>query len=354
MGKQTAFRMTKKDVIFFLNKIPEDFKILKIENIDKSWVLKELSDSEKENMNGKYFIWNTGFPIKDMYLDNSSEVHKLPLIEFYCCTEATPPSGRIYWNTYDQSQYDGEKFSKWYNKCVRILRKNAAFSYGKAIKRFVYADASEKYKDLIRNEILKEAPHFEGNIDDYFVKPEGYKNILLFNQKKRCFNRCPDCRESESAATENVNVYIEAFNSVDTSGIEYLFVGVGFDPLAARCMGLCEYIKKNTKIKVIFITNGLTDAIVSTGGDICSVFSIGDIYGADEIYVFTPAQTPEEYYSKTNSRYGEKAYERVTEFLKILNRYKKNLEKHGIQKFILPDCTRNDVYKFLCDKYGAQ
>lgn len=45
--------MTKKDVIFFLNKIPEDFKILKIENIDKSWVLKELSDSEKENMNGK-------------------------------------------------------------------------------------------------------------------------------------------------------------------------------------------------------------------------------------------------------------------------------------------------------------
>lgn len=348
MGRQTAFCMTEKDVLFFLNQIPDMFKILKEEYDEQGRVLREISGDEKGKMNGTYYLWNISFPIENI----RENPNKLPVIEFYCCTHNSPPYGRIYWNTYYQDQYDSKGFEKWYSKCIRILRKNAVLTYGKGVKEFVYADALEKYNDEIQSKILNSDPHFRGNIDDYFVRPAGYKNILLLNKQAKCSNNCPDCLRTKSNATDNANVYIEAFNSMDIRDIEYLFIGIGFDPLLSQNIKLTEHIKKNSDIRIILITNGLMTGIRSSDGSILTAFSISDIYGADEIYVFIPADTPEGYLAKTNSSYGEKAYDRVMDFLRILKKYTKNLEKHGIKKFIMTGCTRNDVYEYLCKKYG--
>lgn len=240
MGKQTSFCMTEKDVSFFLNQISDKFKILKEEYAETGWVLREISDDEKEKMSGTYYLWNISFPIDNMHED----VNKLPVIEFYCCTHASPPCGRIYWNTYYKNQYDGEQFSKWYSRCIRLLRKNAVLTYGKAVKEYVFADALEKYNDEIQNKILIVGPHFRGNIDDYFVRHPKYKNILLMKKERKCSNNCTDCLGTKGSTAYYPDVYIEAFDSMDINGIEYLFIGIGFDPLLSQNTKLTEYIKR--------------------------------------------------------------------------------------------------------------
>ncbi|MBQ8567682.1 MAG: hypothetical protein IJ446_00520 [Oscillospiraceae bacterium] len=339
MGRQVEFSMTTEDVAEFIKilniKMKGKIKILSEKQADEMVTLVETEETEKNNMSGWYYLWNTDFKLDKTCFKSSTELHELPLIEFFCGTKGIPPKGRIYWNSYLSPYYSDELFISWYNKCVRLLKENAFYKYGKVYKTYVYKKSWENYKEHHTDEYT-----LEGKPDDYFYIHEKYKNILLLKMKNNCINKCPDCKKNKEAYPFRGYgfMYTKAFDLTDITGIEYLFVGVGYDPITSDCGSLLNYIKNKSDIKVIGITNGVCDE---------KLLSDSIKKDIDELYVFIPSDDPDEYYDKTNSKAGIYACEKITAFLKNIKRYYKHRQlavKHSL--------SRNEIYEMLCEKYG--
>lgn len=156
--------------------------------------------------------------------------------------------------------------------------------------------------------------------------------------RNKCINKCPECKKNKEAYTYTDLMYTKAFDLINTMGVEYLFVGVGYDPLTSDCGNLLNYIKNKSEIKIIAITNGVYDKKLlfqSISKDV------------DELYVFIPSDDPDEYCDKTHSKEGKCACEKISIFLNNIKRYYKN--KQLAVKYNL---SRNEVYEMLCEKYG--
>lgn len=340
MGRQLQFSMTQADAAIFIKELnavmSNRIKVLVLKDISDRRMLVEIIGNEINNMSGVYYLWNTDFQIDNMCIANLSDIDKLPLIEFFCATMAIPPSGRIYWNSCWSAYYKNEDFNKWYNKCVRLIKKMAVYAYGDAYKTYVHNNSWADYNESI----LDNGVDFNGSCNDFFTVHQKYNNILLLKMRNKCLNKCSDCKRISNPQQYTDLLYIEAFKALDLSGIEYLLVGVGYDPLTSDCVNLLNYIKKNTDIKIIAITNGLLTK---------QSFIQNVTVGIDKLYIFVPSDVPEEYYKMTNSKLGLQAYAAVEEFIRYVNRYYRKQAKE-----IVYNKSRNELYEMICDEYGYQ
>lgn len=338
--------MTKKDLAFFLSCINEEklrlFKLVPGSSDHSIKKLTEISEDEIDiNRSYAVYLWNTEFSISNF--NNISDwrlFEQMPLIELSFYNWGDQSLGRLYWNTdhIKDCGYDTEKFSKWFEKLRRIIRSRSVRSYDDHMKTYVFEDYWNKHKCTLKAE--EEKYKFHGNTDYFFEKADGCENIALLKYENNCYNHCNDCRRVTTDHSDQYNqAYFQAFDRIK-SGIEIVIAGVGFDPLTSPCSRVLEYMRKTSDVKIIMITNGIDELG-------CSIGCINN--NVDELYIFIPAQTPEEYLLKTDSGLGLSAYKKAAEFAKKAARY---IRQEKCRLNIVYDVSRNDIYRFICGKYG--
>ncbi len=346
MGKQIIFMMTKNDLDFFLSCIDkEKLKLFRLVSNDNNYSIKKLTEiSEDEiDINKSYatYLWNIDFSINNFSnITDWKHFEQMPLIELSFYKQGNQSLGRLYWNTdyIKGCDYNTEKFSKWFESLRRIVRNKSVRSYDDYMKIYVFEDYWNKHKGTLSEE--EEKYKFQGSTDDFFEKADGYENIVLLKCENKCYNHCNDCKRITKDHFDHYNqAYFQAFDHINSS-IEIIVVGIGFDPLTSSCSQILEYIKKTSNVKIIMITNGIDDLC-------CSISCINNT--VDELYIFIPAQTSEEYLIKTDSGLGLAAYKKAAEFAKKAARY---INREKCKLNIVYNISRNDVYKYICGKYG--
>ena len=169
----------------------------------------------------------------------------------------------------------------------------------------------------------------------YYNTIDSLEHSLCLKLPNKCINNCKGCIKDSSIPTDktSVDIYLQkcrlAFNKINIDQFDFLVVGANYEPLSIPCWALLNYIKNNSKVKIVFITNGINVEMWTNR-------MIDD--SIDYLYLFIPGKNSEEYLIKTDSSYGLSSFGMVNKFLKVL-------KKCDCSVNICWNKSRNDVMK---------